>query len=297
MLCYNKSLQKEKPVRCNIIITPFVSWIVQDACLLAKGEPTRVGGSTVAEPSVDIIRRAQAGEPDALTQLILSQQHYVYSIAMGVLKNPEDAADLTQDAFVRLVRALPQYTGESRFTTWLYRLVVNLGRDELRRRGRQVPVAPPSDDAEDQDPMSSVADDDRWADPAQALDSQELRAEVRRALAQLDEHHRLVLTLYYFDDMKYTDIAEVLDIPLNTVKSHIRRGKERLAALLTSPEPPPNARAVAQPLRQIDQQQPRIEQQRAPQCHHLLLTARQRRRVLPPVHGQRREHLVDPVDP
>jgi RNA polymerase sigma-70 factor (ECF subfamily) len=195
-----------------------------------------------------MIRRAQAGDSEALTQLIISQQHYVYSIAMSVLKNPEDASDLTQDAFIRLVRALPQYTGESRFTTWLYRLVVNLGRDELRRRGRQVPVAPPADEAEDQDPMASVADDDRWADPAQALDSQELRSEVRRALAQLDEHHRLVLTLYYFDDMKYTDIAEVMDLPLNTVKSHIRRGKERLAALLSTHEQPPAAaRAVALP--------------------------------------------------
>lgn len=200
----------------------------------------------MAEPSADIIRRAQVGDAEALTQLILSQQHYVYSIAMSVLKNPDDAADLTQDAFIRLVRALPQYTGESRFTTWLYRLVVNLGRDELRRRGRQVPIAPPSQEPEEQDPMASVADDDRWADPAQALDSQELRSEVRRALAQLDEHHRLVLTLYYFDDMKYTDIAEVLDMPLNTVKSHIRRGKERLAALLSTQEQPPAARVVAQ---------------------------------------------------
>jgi len=205
-----------------------------------------------------MIRRAQAGESEALTQLIMSQQHYVYSIAMSVLKNPDDAADLTQDAFIRLVRALPQYTGESRFTTWLYRLVVNLGRDELRRRGRQVPIAPPSDEPEDQDPIASVADDDRWADPEQALDSQELRSEVRRALAQLDEHHRLVLTLYYFDDMKYTDIAEVLDMPLNTVKSHIRRGKERLAALLSAQEQPPaSARAVAQPAT-VERQQQRL---------------------------------------
>ena len=212
----------------------------------------------MAEPSLDLIQRAQAGESDALTQLIVSQQHYVYSIAMSVLKNPEDAADLTQDAFIRLVRALPQYTGESRFTTWLYRLVVNLGRDELRRRGRQVPIAPPADDADDQDPIASVADDDRWADPAQALDSQELRTEVRRALAQLDEHHRLVLTLYYFDDMKYTDIAEIMDLPLNTVKSHIRRGKERLAALLsTHDQPPAAARAVAQPPR-VERPQQRL---------------------------------------
>jgi RNA polymerase sigma-70 factor (ECF subfamily) len=211
----------------------------------------------VAEPSTDIIRRAQAGNHEALTQLIMSQQHYVYSIAMSVLKNPDDAADLTQDAFVRLVRALPQYTGESRFTTWLYRLVVNLGRDELRRRGRQVPIAPPADE-EDQDPMATVADDDRWSDPAAALDSQEVRVAVRQALAQLDEHHRLVLTLYYFDDMKYTDIAEILDIPLNTVKSHIRRGKERLAALLTTEEQPPaSARALAQAPK-VDRQQQRF---------------------------------------
>lgn len=201
----------------------------------------------MAEPSAEIIQRAQAGDREAMSQLIMSQQHYIYSIAMSVLKNPEDAADLTQEAFMRLFRALPQYNGESRFTTWLYRLVVNLGRDELRKRGRQVPVMPPVNDEEDLDPMATVADDDRWADPALALDSQEVRDEVRRALDQLEEHHRLVLTLYYFDDMKYTDIAEVLGIPLNTVKSHIRRGKERLAALLQAQEQPPAARAVAQP--------------------------------------------------
>jgi len=209
----------------------------------------------VAEPSADIIRQAQAGDSDALTQLIVSQQHYVYSIAMSVLKNPDDAADLAQEAFVRLFRALPQYNGESRFTTWLYRLVVNLGRDELRRRGRQVPIALAAPDEDGQDDLASVADDDRWSDPSLALDSRELRDNVRWALAQLEEHYRLVLTLYYFDDMKYSDIAEVLDIPLNTVKSHIRRGKERLAALLQAQEQPPTARMVAQP--KIERQQAR----------------------------------------
>lgn len=201
----------------------------------------------MAEPSADIIYRAQAGDPEALTQLIISQQHYVYSIAMSVLKNPEDAADLTQEAFVRLFRALSQYNGESRFTTWLYRLVVNLGRDELRRRGRQVPIATPSAEDDSQDELASIADDDRWSDPAHALDSRELRDSVRQALAQLDEHYRLVLTLYYFDDMKYNDIADILDLPLNTVKSHIRRGKERLAALLQEQEQPPAALPISQP--------------------------------------------------
>jgi RNA polymerase sigma-70 factor (ECF subfamily) len=193
----------------------------------------------LAEPSIELIQRAQTGDPDALTQLVLGQQHYVYSIAMSVLKDPDDAADLTQEAFIRLFRALPQYNGESRFTTWLYRLVVNLGRDELRKRGRQVPIVPPVVDEEDLNPMLTVADEDRWSDPAQALDSQEVRESIRKALGQLEEHHRLVLTLYYFDDLKYTDIATILDLPLNTVKSHIRRGKERLAALLEAQGQPP----------------------------------------------------------
>jgi RNA polymerase sigma-70 factor (ECF subfamily) len=214
----------------------------------------------VAEPSIELIRRAQAGDSDALTQIIIGQQHYVYSIAMSVLKNPDDAADLTQEAFVRLMRVLPQYNGESRFTTWLYRLVVNLGRDELRRRGRQLPIAPPAIEEDDIDPIASVADDDRWSDPERALASRELRGNVQRALAQLEEHYRLVLTLYYFDDMKYTDIAEVLDLPLNTIKSHIRRGKERLAALLQAQEQPP---AKTQPAA-------RQEPQHYPPAHPIL---------------------------
>ncbi len=192
----------------------------------------------MAEPSGECVRRAQAGDPSALTELIQSQQHYVYSIAMSVLHQPEDAADLTQEAFVRLLRVLPQYNGESRFTTWLYRMVVNLGRDELRRRGLQVPLAEPADprDEDAVDPLASVAADDRWGDPVRALSDAELQVAVRRALAQIEPQYRLALTLFYFDDMKYTDIAEVLDLPLNTVKSHIRRGKERLAGLLAEYE-------------------------------------------------------------
>ncbi len=204
----------------------------------------------MAEPTRELIARAQEGDPQALTQIVLGQQHYVYSIAMSVLKNPEDAADLTQEAFIRLFRALPQYNGESRFTTWLYRLVVNLCRDELRRRGRQAPIAPSASEDEEADQIASIADDDRWANPAEALDTRELRDQVRQALGQLEEHYRLVLTLYYFEDLKYTDIAEILDIPLNTVKSHIRRGKERLAAILEAQEHPPAMRTVAQPRRE-----------------------------------------------
>jgi RNA polymerase sigma-70 factor (ECF subfamily) len=191
----------------------------------------------LAEPSLALIRRAQNGDRDALNELVISQQQYVYSVAMSVLHHPDDASDLTQDAFVRLFRSIRQYNGESRFTTWLYRLVVNLGRDELRRRGRQVPelIGPTDDD--DLDPVTLIVDEVDERDPQQALENAETRRMLNECLELLDPQYRMALTLYYFHDQKYNDIADAMGIPLNTVKSHIRRGKERMFELMREMHP------------------------------------------------------------
>src|SRR5690242_2932801 len=183
------------------------------------------------EPSPALVQRAQAGDPEALTALVQSQQTYVYSIAMSLMHNPADAADMTQEAFVRLLRSLHTYRGETKFTTWLYRLVTNICLDELRRRG--TPVVPL--DAVDDDSARSLdpADPDPWIQPERWASAAEDAAELRRALGDLSTPQRLALTLFYFDDLRYEDIADVMNVPLNTVKSHIRRAKERLAELLT----------------------------------------------------------------
>src|SRR6478672_11076117 len=146
----------------------------------------------MAEPSPALVKRAQAGDPEALSALVQSQQTYVYSIAMSLMHNPADAADMTQEAFVRLLRSLGTYRAETKFTTWLYRL----------------------------------ADNDRWTQPEQEIALRESATEVRAALDELPAAQRLALTLHYFEDMRYEDIAETMHLPLNTVKSHIRRGKE-----------------------------------------------------------------------
>jgi RNA polymerase sigma-70 factor (ECF subfamily) len=193
----------------------------------------------VAEPSPALVRRAQAGDREALSELIRSQQTYVYSIAMSLMHNPADAADMTQEAFVRLMRSLGTYRAETRFTTWLYRLVTNICLDGLRRRGRPVdsldePASSYSgDDA--QTAGERLADSDRWTQPEEEVTLRESAAEVREALNRLPAAQRLALTLYYFEDMRYEDIAETMGLPLNTVKSHIRRGKERLALALSKP--------------------------------------------------------------
>jgi len=194
----------------------------------------------MAEPSAVLVQRAQAGDRDALSALVQSQQTYVYSIAMSLMHNPADAADMTQEAFIRLLRSLGTYRGETKFTTWLYRLVTNICLDGLRRRGR--PVESLDDTASTQggdDAQSAgerLADNDRWTHPEEELELRESATEVRAALAQLPAPQRLALTLHYFQEMRYEDIADTMGLPLNTVKSHIRRGKERLALLLSNPE-------------------------------------------------------------
>jgi RNA polymerase sigma-70 factor (ECF subfamily) len=193
----------------------------------------------MAEPSPALVRRAQAGDRDALSTLVQSQQTYVYSIAMSLMHNPADAADMTQEAFIRLMRSLGTYRAETKFTTWLYRLVTNICLDGLRRRGRPIDsLDEPSSGHGGEDAQTSgerLADTDRWSQPEQELELRESASEVRAALASLPPAQRLALTMHYFEDLRYEDIADVMSLPLNTVKSHIRRGKERLALVLSSP--------------------------------------------------------------
>jgi RNA polymerase sigma-70 factor (ECF subfamily) len=180
----------------------------------------------MAEPLPETIRRAQAGDQAAIAVLVAEQQRYVYSIAMTITRDPADAADLTQDALIRLIRAIGSYRGETKLSTWLYRLVVNLGIDRMRRRG-----APPirlDDEGTDID----LPSDNPLDDVAGTFERDEQARTVRAAIAKLPDAQRLALTLHYFEDLRYEDIADVMGVPINTVKSHIRRGKERLAALL-----------------------------------------------------------------
>src|SRR5713101_4798386 len=194
----------------------------------------------MAEPSPALVRRAQAGDRDALSALVQSQQTYVYSIAMSLMHNPADAADMTQEAFIRLMLSLGTYRGETKFTTWLYRLVTNICLDGLRRRGRPVEsLDEQGNQGQTGDGVQTsgerLADTDRWTQPEERLELRESATEVRGALASLPATQRLALTLHYFEDLRYEDIAEVMGLPLNTVKSHIRRGKERLALTLSNP--------------------------------------------------------------
>jgi RNA polymerase sigma-70 factor (ECF subfamily) len=168
----------------------------------------------MAEPSTVLVQRAQAGDRDALSALVQSQQTYVYSIAMSLMHNPADASDMTQEAFVRLLRSLGTYRGDTKFTTWLYRLVTNICLDGLRRRGRPVESLdePASTQAGDEAQTAGerLADNDRWTHPEEEIELRESATEVHAALEELPTAQRLALTLHYFQEMRYEDIADTM---------------------------------------------------------------------------------------
>jgi RNA polymerase sigma-70 factor (ECF subfamily) len=183
----------------------------------------------IVDIGIDLIRRAQAGEHEALTRLVETYQGPVYSLALAIMRDRADAVDMTQETFVRLLRSLGAYRGNgSNFTSWVHRLSVNICLDALRRRQR----SPVSSLERRGSALSEPVSADVWEQPEWRLEWGESASEVQSALAELPRSQRQALTLHYLEDRPYDEIAARMGVPLNTVKSHILRGKERMLRLL-----------------------------------------------------------------
>jgi RNA polymerase sigma-70 factor (ECF subfamily) len=180
--------------------------------------------------SPELIRRAQTGEHPALVRLVEAYQGPVYSLALAIMRDRADAADMTQEAFVRLLRSLPAYRGDGpSFTSWVHRTTINVCLDTLRRRQRR--AMGPLESGQEHEPVSP----DLWGQPEWRIESSESVREVRAALRELPPAQRQALSLHYLEDKPYGEIAASMGVPLNTVKSHILRGKGRMARLLDVP--------------------------------------------------------------
>jgi RNA polymerase sigma-70 factor (ECF subfamily) len=162
-----------------------------------------------------LVRRAQKGDRHAFERLVEEHQHRMYTLAARVLGSREDADDAVQEALVRAWLALPRFRGDARFSTWLYRIVVNAAHD-VRAKRRAVPVEEPPEPA----------------DPRDRFAEQELSGELQRALGALDESYRMAVVLYDVLGCSYAEIAEMTGVAEGTVKSRIFRGRSELAARL-----------------------------------------------------------------
>ncbi len=192
----------------------------------------REGAGTEA-PDADsrLVERFLRGDAHAFEALFRKHQSYAFNVAYGLLGNAEDAADVTQDAFLRVHRNMARFRGDSSFTTWLYRVVVNLAITELRRRTRSRTQL-----MEDIAPPEAWRAEDEGADaPLLHLEMGEERETVQSVLRHLPPDYRAVLVLRHFQQLAYDEMCQVLGLTMSQVKTRLHRArkmfKERYAAL------------------------------------------------------------------
>jgi RNA polymerase sigma-70 factor, ECF subfamily len=185
-----------------------------------------------AETDEVLVKAAKDGEMSAFEELVARHRDKIYARAYSMMRNEDEALDLSQEAWVKGWQRLKQFQGEAGFATWLTRIVINLCLDALRRRKRSQAesIEAMEEDAggvERQMPVLTV-------NPTEGLERAELRQRLDEAMGQLSHEHRTVLILHEFEQMAYRDIARTMGCSIGTVMSRLFYARRRLAALMAN---------------------------------------------------------------
>lgn len=178
----------------------------------------------------ELAEKAKAGDQSAFEQLVIENQNKVYSLALRLVNDREEAADLAQEAFVKAWQGLSSFQGESSFATWVYRLTTNVCIDHLRKKKRRKGVEPSVSLNDEESGWAEPAD--RESDPQLLLERSERGKALARALARLPDWQRRTLVLRELSGLSYQEIGDALDIDLGTVKSRIARARLSLRKIL-----------------------------------------------------------------
>jgi RNA polymerase sigma-70 factor, ECF subfamily len=179
--------------------------------------PLSVGSASPLDER-ELIERCRSGDDDAFAELVDRYKKLVYALVSRMVPDRSQADDLAQEVFVKVHRGLPYFRGDARLSTWIYRIVSNVCL-QSRAAGARVPAA-----------VAAVVE--RGA-PDAAFATLELRDRLERAMAQLPEHYRLLIAAHYLQGVQYEALAEALDIPIGTVKTHLHRAKRRMRELMS----------------------------------------------------------------
>ncbi len=187
-----------------------------------EAAPPAAGGRTGASDSdLALIRAFRAGSEDAFDRLFVKHQQYVYNICLGILADPDDARDCTQETFLRVYRKVKEFRAEAAFSTWLYRVTVNVCVGQLRKRPKSAPAS-----LEDES-VREIADS--GPEPGAGVTREVDEALVREVVAELPEDYRVVLVLRYFQDLSYEEMVHVLGYTLAQVKVKLHRARRAFA--------------------------------------------------------------------
>lgn len=197
----------------------------------------------------ELTERAGRGDQQAFEQLVRDNEKRVYNLALRMTGSPEDALDLSQEAFLNAWRGLASFQGECSFSTWMYRLTSNVCLDFLRARKRRLEAAGALLSLDGEDAPDPAAPDRQR--PEAVLERREQQELLRRALDALPDHHRQVLALRELSGLSYQEISAALALDLGTVKSRLTRARLALRKILCRDgnffDPPPSNRTEKTP--------------------------------------------------
>ena len=189
---------------------------------------------TQAETDEQLVRKSQQDDERAFGELVSRYESKVYSLALKMVRNPEDAEDVLQDTFLRAYRGIKSFKGNSTFSTWIYRITANSALMRLRKR--QLPTVS-IDDADEREAPINIAD---WAPgPVEQMLNQETQAAMTEAIDALPPEFRQVFVLRDIEELSNAEVAEILDLSVAAVKSRLHRARlkvrNRLATYFTEP--------------------------------------------------------------
>ena len=183
-----------------------------------------------SEPDDKLVKLSQKGNMPAFEELVARHRDKIYARAFSMMRNEEEAVDLSQEAWVKAWQRLAQFQGDSSFVTWMTRIVINLCLDQLRKNKRQRAESIEHLDedlggVERQMPVVVI-------NPTEGLERSELRKRIDEALAKLSHEHRTVLILHEFEDLEYKEIAKRMECSIGTVMSRLFYARRKMATLL-----------------------------------------------------------------
>lgn len=182
------------------------------------------------EQETAVIQSVLDGDVNAFETLVKEYEKNVYNLALRMTGNSEDAADMSQEAFIKAYNSLSSFRGDSKFSVWLYRIVSNVCLDYLRSRTRKPTVSLSTENDDGEEVELDIADESQ--SPELLLDRSLTRDAVRRGLAALPPDHREILLLREIQGLSYEEIAAALGLEAGTVKSRIFRARKKLCSFL-----------------------------------------------------------------
>lgn len=178
-----------------------------------------------------LVKLAQCGDSTAFAKLIENHERLVYNVVYRMLTNHEDAKDISQEVFLKAYKYLDKFDGKASFSTWLYRIAVNTSIDEIRKRKGHETISLDKEKASDDGILKK-----EYADSSAGVEEQVMAKEsisnIKKAMENLSSEHRVIITLRDFQGLSYTEISEITQTSLGTVKSRLARARKTLKDLI-----------------------------------------------------------------